>query len=188
MPNLAYLSLGSNLDKEKNLPLAVRMLAEYGVVRAVSTVWETAPLGAAPQPTYFNAIVLLETSLPAAVLREKALKNIESRLGRARTSDSNAPRTIDIDIMLFNEDILTLKNRRESRHIPDPEIHERAFVAIPLAEIAPDYVHPITHQTLSEIAGKFHPSAAEMSPRLDICLHPSPGTRDEPQYPADRRR
>jgi 7,8-dihydro-6-hydroxymethylpterin-pyrophosphokinase len=83
-----------------------------------------------------------------------------------RTENKNAPRTIDIDIMLFNDDVLHVGRRR----IPDPEVLERPFVAIPLAEIAPDYVHPETGRSLTEIASQFDPVDAGMIRREDVLL------------------
>ncbi len=166
--NLAYLSLGSNIAPEQNLPAAVRKLAEFGHILAVSSAWESPPAGFADQPDYLNAAVLLETPLPAHELRDTVIAAVESALGRVRTENRNAPRTIDIDIMLFNRDIL----RVGQRSIPDPEVLERPFVAIPLAEIAPDYVHPETGETLAAIAGRFHPEAAGMRRRTDVVLTP----------------
>jgi len=166
MSNLAYLSLGSNIEPERNLRAAVAHLAGLGQVKAVSTVWETLPVGFSDQPNFLNAVVLLETQLSAQALREEAIPAIEAAQGRVRTDNKNAPRTIDIDIMLFNRDVLQVGRRR----IPDPEVLERSFVAIPLAEIAPDYVHPETGQTLRDIAGQFDPSAAGMHQRADVEL------------------
>jgi 2-amino-4-hydroxy-6-hydroxymethyldihydropteridine diphosphokinase len=167
-PNLAYLSLGSNIEPERNLPAAVAQLARFGRIRAVSTVWQTAPIGFTDQPDFLNAVVLLETPLSVRALREQAIAQIERSLNRVRTADKNAPRTIDIDIMLFNHKVLSLGGRR----IPDPEVLERPFVAIPLAEIAPDYVHPQTGQTLEQIAGQFDRHSTGMYPRHDIVLSP----------------
>jgi 2-amino-4-hydroxy-6-hydroxymethyldihydropteridine diphosphokinase len=164
--NFAYLSLGSNIEAERHLPAAVAHLAQYGHVRAVSTVWETAPVGFSDQPNFLNAVVLLETDLSAQVLRERAIAAIEAALGRVRSRNKNAPRTIDIDIMLFNRDIVQVNGR----HIPDPEVRERPFVAIPLAEIAPDYVHPETGQTLQAIARQFDPTSSGMRRRSDVVL------------------
>jgi 2-amino-4-hydroxy-6-hydroxymethyldihydropteridine diphosphokinase len=164
--NLAYLSLGSNIEPERHLPAAVAHLAQYGYVRAVSTVWETPPVGFTDQPNFLNAAVLLETDLPAQALREDAITHIESALGRVRTENKNAPRTIDIDIVLFNHDIQRVGRRR----IPDPEVLERPFVAIPLAEIAPQYVHPETGQTLQAIAKRFDSKEVGMRRRKDIVL------------------
>jgi 2-amino-4-hydroxy-6-hydroxymethyldihydropteridine diphosphokinase len=168
-PNLAYLSLGSNIEPERNLPAAVTQLARFGRIRAVSTVWQTAPIGFADQPDFLNAAALLETPLSAQALREQVIVQIEQNLNRVRTANKNAPRTIDIDIMLFNHDVLSLGRRR----IPDPEVLERPFVVIPLAEIAPDYVHPQTGQTLEQIAGQFDPHASGMYPRHDLALTPA---------------
>jgi 2-amino-4-hydroxy-6-hydroxymethyldihydropteridine diphosphokinase len=164
--NLAYLSLGSNIRPECNLPAAVAQLAQFGQVQAVSTVWETLPVGFSDQPDFLNAAVLIETDLSAVALREEAIAAIEVALGRVRTANKNAPRTIDIDIMLFNREVIQLKGR----HIPDPEVLERPFVAVPLAEIAPDYVHPETGQTLREIARQFDPMSTGMRRRGDVEL------------------
>jgi 2-amino-4-hydroxy-6-hydroxymethyldihydropteridine diphosphokinase len=164
--NLAYLSLGSNIEPEHNLTAAVVKLGRFGHVKAVSTVWQTAPIGFTDQADFLNAAVLLETPLSARALREQAIAQVEHELGRVRTANKNAPRTIDIDIMLFNDDVLMLGQRR----IPDPEVLERSFVAIPLAEIAPDYVHPETGQTLKQIGDQFDPAEAAMRLREDVVL------------------
>jgi 2-amino-4-hydroxy-6-hydroxymethyldihydropteridine diphosphokinase len=164
LPNLAYLSLGSNIDPERNLAAAVNWLGRWGRVRAVSTVWESAPLGFADQPNFLNAATLLETGLSAQALRQEAIASIEMALGRVRSANRNAPRTIDIDIMLFNHDVLQVAQR----HIPSPEVLERPFVAIPLAEIAPDYVHPEIGQPLHQIAARFDLAAAGMRRRDDV--------------------
>jgi 2-amino-4-hydroxy-6-hydroxymethyldihydropteridine diphosphokinase len=165
-PNLAYLSLGSNIEPERNLPAAVSQLDQFGRVRAVSSVWETPPVGFSDQPNFLNAAVLFETHLSAQALREEAISAIEAALGRVRTENKYAPRTIDIDIMLFNHDIIRLEGRR----IPDPEVLGRSFVAIPLAEITPDYVHPETGQTLKDIASQFDTASADMARRDDVKL------------------
>jgi 2-amino-4-hydroxy-6-hydroxymethyldihydropteridine diphosphokinase len=164
--NLAYLSLGSNIEPERNLPAAVARLTRYGGVKAVSSVWESPPVGLSDQPNFLNAVVLLETELSAPALREEAIAAIESALGRVRTENKNAPRTIDIDIMLFNRDVIQMKRR----HIPDPEVMERPFVAIPLAEISPDYIHPETGQSLRDIAGQFDATSAGMHRRGDVVI------------------
>lgn len=164
--NLAYLSLGSNIDPEHNLPRAVAELTRFGQIKAVSSVWQTAAVGFTGQADFLNAAVLLETPLSAEALRQEAIAQIETDLGRVRTANKNGPRPIDIDIMLFNHDILTLGKRR----IPDPELLERSFVAIPLAEIAPDYVHPEVHLTLKEIALRFNTAVAAITRRDDVPL------------------
>lgn len=146
--NRAYLSLGSSLDKERNLRAGVGLLAEHGRVLAVSSAYETAPIGNPDDPTFLNAALILETPLEPQALKETVLRAVEDRLGRQRTSDPNASRTFDADISLFNDEILDLGRR----HIPDPEILLYAHIAVPLAEIAPNYRHPETGETLAAIA------------------------------------
>jgi len=165
MPNFAFLSLGSNIQPEENLPKAVEKLAESSKLVAVSPVWETLPLGTTDdQPDFLNAATLVETDESPESFKDEFLRRIEDDLGRVRTEDKFAPRPIDIDIMLFNDQVLDVDNR----HIPDPEVLERPFVAIPLAEIAPDYRHPKTGQTLRDIAQGFTVTEAEMRLRPNL--------------------
>lgn len=154
--NRAYLLLGSNSDKERNIVSAVRWLAAAGDIVAVSSVYETAPVGNPNQESFLNAAVVIETPLSAEVLKREVLGPIEDRLGRRRTVDKNAPRTIDIDIALFNDEVL------------DPEISTRAHLAVPLAEVAPDYRHAPTRKTLSQIAAEL--PQAGIKRRSDLSL------------------
>jgi 2-amino-4-hydroxy-6-hydroxymethyldihydropteridine diphosphokinase len=123
-------------------------------------------LGYADQANYLNAAVLMSTKLSAEEFQETAIRHIENELGRVRSGHKFGPRTIDVDIMLFNDEILQIGHRT----IPSPEILDRAFVAIPLAEIDPDFLHPMTKQTLSEIAGQFDKNDANMIHRADVTL------------------
>lgn len=142
------------------MPAAVRLLAQMTRLTAVSRVWETTPVGLTGQANFLNAAAMVETDLPALALKREVLVLIERQLGRVRQADKNAPRPIDLDIVLFNEDILEVG----PRHIPDPEIVERAFVAIPLAEISPHYRHPELGQTLAEIARRFDTFGLQLRP------------------------
>ncbi|HSJ53009.1 MAG TPA: 2-amino-4-hydroxy-6-hydroxymethyldihydropteridine diphosphokinase, partial [Anaerolineae bacterium] len=123
-------------------------LAERCELLAVSRAYESAPAGTAGGPNFINGAVLVGTGLDAAALKERVLLDIEAALGRQRTADKNAPRTVDLDISLFNDDILFLGERR----VPEPDILRHAHVARPLADLAPHYRHPETGQTLLEIA------------------------------------
>lgn len=152
----AYLSLGSNIDKERNMVRAVRLLSDAAHLVAVSSVYETAPVGNADQESFLNAAVVIETPLSAEALKREVLGPIEDRLGRRRSADKNAPRTIDIDIALFNEEVL------------DPEIATRAHLAVPLAEVAADYRLPPIGKTLSEIAAAL--PQAGIRRRSDLSL------------------
>lgn len=166
MNHLAYLSLGSNINPEQNLRAAIQQLANYGTIQAISSLWETAPVGYPDQANYFNAALILETALSAQQLREEAIETIEQALHRVRTSNPNAPRTMDIDIVLFNQDVLAFGKRQ----IPHPDILTRAFVTVPLAEIAPDYLHPVTGTRLADIAQQFDLKKEGLVRRGDIVI------------------
>lgn len=134
-----YLSLGSNIDPEANLPRAIEMLAKYGHVKEVSGVWESHPVGA-EGPNFLNASVLLETDIPAPALKDRLARPIETAMGRVRSADRNSPRPIDIDVMLVDGEPFNL-DRWDS-----------AFVLLPIAELLPDAPHPVTHEPLREAA------------------------------------
>jgi|ERR1700722_5964489 2-amino-4-hydroxy-6-hydroxymethyldihydropteridine diphosphokinase len=172
--NRAYLSLGSNIEPEQNLPAAVHELAAFGRVVAVSSVWESAPFSdgspgradRSADKNFLNAALLLETPLSAPELYEQAISSVERRLGRVRNPhDKNAPRTIDVDLSLFNDDVLEFAGHR----VPDPEILNRPFVAIPLSEVAPDYMHPIERRRLADIAAAWSNNSG-LVPRPDLTL------------------
>jgi 2-amino-4-hydroxy-6-hydroxymethyldihydropteridine diphosphokinase len=146
--NRVFLALGSNINSEHNMREAVRRLSLYCRPMAVSPVYETTPVGNTEQPNFLNAAALIETDLTAAELKAQVLQVIEGELGRVRTEDKNAPRTIDLDIALFGDQVLDLGQR----HIPDPDILKCPHIAVPLADLAPTMRHPETGQTLQEIA------------------------------------
>jgi 7,8-dihydro-6-hydroxymethylpterin-pyrophosphokinase len=121
--------------------------------------------------------------LPSLLVEGLRSGGIEKTLGRVRTEDRNTSRTSDIDLLLFNRETLQLGERR----IPSPEILERPFIAIPLAEIVPDYVHPETGRTLSKIARSLNPRSAGMRRRADVVLLGSayqPFLQERPPDPA----
>lgn len=162
--NTIYISLGSNINPVQNLKDAVKMLTRLTEVVAVSSVWETKPVGLVEQANFLNAAALIKTQLTASQFKQTVIHAIEQDLQRIRQADKNAPRTIDIDLVLFNRQIFKMGHNR----IPDPDIVERSFLAIPLAEIDPDYEHPETGQTLSAIAARFSKDRTEMVLRRDV--------------------
>ncbi len=147
--NQAFLALGSNINPEVNLPQAVQRLTQFGIVSNKSSVWQSAPVGDPDQPDFLNAAVLLETEYAATALCDQVVPEIELALKRVRDpQNKNGPRTIDLDLVLYNAETLQIAHRT----IPDPEIESRIFLAVPLAEIAPNYNVPGLNRTLVEIA------------------------------------
>lgn len=151
--NRIFVVLGSNIDKERNLPLAVHFLSKMCHVVATSSVYETVPVGLLDQPNFFNSAVIVETEMDASQFKEEVLSEIERRLQRRRTVDKNAPRTIDADIVLFNDQSFDYgRPGGRQRHVPDPDLLKFAHVAVPVAELAPHMPHPETGEPLAAIA------------------------------------
>ncbi|MBX2998843.1 MAG: 2-amino-4-hydroxy-6-hydroxymethyldihydropteridine diphosphokinase [Caldilineaceae bacterium] len=150
MQHHVLILLGSNINRHQNLPAAIhRLIAdEHLVVDAVSGIYESAAVGGqSEQPIFSNAAIAAWTDLTPAALRQR-LRQIESEMGRVRIADKFAPRPIDLDMALY-DDLVTDVDGSE---IPDPDIERRAHVALPLAEIAPDAIHPIQGRSLKSIA------------------------------------
>jgi 2-amino-4-hydroxy-6-hydroxymethyldihydropteridine diphosphokinase len=170
------LLLGSNIDKEKNLPAAVQLLARTTTVVAVSTVYEATAVGLRRQPNFFNAAALIQTGQSAAALKDGALAGIERQLGRERTADKNAPRTIDLDIILYGDFVFDYAPADgRPRHVPSPDLLRYAYCALPVADLLPRMRHPETDEPLVEVAARLarEVETAEGSviwPRPDIEL------------------
>ncbi len=145
----AFVSLGSNIEPERNLPAALARLREIGRLRAVSAVYQTPAVGPRPAPDFLNAAVFIETELPPEEIRLR-LRQIESDLGRVRSGDRYAPRTIDLDLCLLGRRVVDTPTLR----LPDPDILTRPYLALTLAELAPDFPYPETGETLGAIAAR----------------------------------
>jgi len=141
-----YLGLGANLgDRERNLVRAVELLSQWVRIEDLSSLYETDPVGYLEQPRFLNAVCALTTNMsPEDMLR--LAKNIEYTLGRT-PGFQNAPRPVDIDILFYGDRVINLPDLT----IPHPRLVERAFVLVPLAEIAPDLVHPVSSRTVKEM-------------------------------------
>lgn len=171
MPN-AVLGLGANLPSPMGQPAetmaaALGRLAALGCLTAVSSLYSTAPVGLAEQPRFLNAVALLETQLGPLELLHQMLA-IEAIFGRNRSAEvRNGPRTLDLDLLLY--DGLCLDH--PELQLPHPRLADRAFVLVPLAEVAPQRVDPrsgLTVATLLDQHARSFPGAIESVERLEF--------------------
>lgn len=146
--NTIFLATGSNLGNRKaRLQQAEQLIQSHiGKIIAASSIYETAPWGHADQPDFFNQVLKVESTMsPSEVL--SGILSIEEMMGRKRTF-RYAPREIDIDILFFNDEVIN----EENIIIPHPFLHKRNFVLAPLLEIAPEMVHPIRKEKITQLA------------------------------------
>jgi 2-amino-4-hydroxy-6-hydroxymethyldihydropteridine diphosphokinase len=145
--NITYLLIGGNLGvREKILARSRSFIKEdIGNIRKASSIYETAAWGITEQPDFLNQVIEVETKLSAQEVLNNILA-IEIKMGRVRTR-KNASRIIDIDILFFNNDII----HEPGLTVPHPEIQNRKFALVPMAEIAPGMLHPLFNRTIKEL-------------------------------------
>ena len=144
--NFAILLLGSNIEREKNIRQALDFLRQHTYVLRQSSIWETEAVGSSG-PNFLNVAVEISTDLDLSAIKSELVQPIEQQLGRVRTADKNAPRTIDVDPIVFNNRVL------------DEGLWKKAFMALPIAELLPSLPHPQNALSLSEIAAQLKSSA-----------------------------
>jgi len=165
-PHIVHLALGSNLgDRRGNLAAALQRLRDVVAIESISSVYETEPVGYLEQPRFLNIACCGRTGLSAQELLQYT-QAIEIAIGR-RPSFRNGPRPIDIDILLYDD----LRMKEEELTIPHPRMIERAFVLVPLAEISPNTIEPVSGQTIQELLQKIsQEGVTRLAPDLRITL------------------
>jgi 2-amino-4-hydroxy-6-hydroxymethyldihydropteridine diphosphokinase len=136
--------LGSNIDPAMNIRLGAQMLAERLAIHQFSSVWLT-PAAGTTGPDFYNSAVRCSSDLDAEILKYRILRPIEVRMGRIRTSDKYAPRTIDLDAIILNGIVL------------EPRLWDTSFILLPVAELVPELIHPETGETLDQISQRLAP-------------------------------
>lgn len=150
MPRV-FVSVGSNIDPVENVRKALRLLHEHIPIKAISIFYRTEPEGRPDQPVFYNGVVEIETDISPLDLKWSVLRKIEDELGRVRSEDKYAPRTIDLDVIIYGDEVIS----NDDLLVPDPQISERPFLAVPLYELTPDLVLPDTGIPLEKIARGF---------------------------------
>jgi len=143
----AFVSVGSNIDPHKNIPSALLAIREYCPIVGVSDFYITDPVGPAGQPEFRNGVILVEWNQSARALKFGVLRTVEARLGRKRTEDRYAPRTIDLDIALFGNQTIDERDLT----IPDPDVRERPYLPIAILNIDPAAALPETGEPLRNL-------------------------------------
>lgn len=163
----AWLILGSNIKPEVNLRQAVDLLGRQSCVAAVSSVWQSPPADGSDQPDYLNAAVMIRTDFSPEEVQSAVIAPIEKQLGRERSADKSAPRTIDIDLVMYEDRV----GEYSGRHLPHPDILRQVYAAVPLAEISPDKIHPETGEPLRVIAARLRGETIRR--REDLHISPT---------------
>jgi 2-amino-4-hydroxy-6-hydroxymethyldihydropteridine diphosphokinase len=143
-----FIAIGSNIDPPANVRFAISSLARQVRLVGVSMVYRTEALDRPEQPSYYNCVVEIETAVPPLELKQGILRPIEDSLGRMRGDDKFAPRTIDLDLIVYGDLVMD----EDGLKLPDPEIMKRPFLAIPLCELAPELVLAGGNRSMDEIA------------------------------------
>ncbi len=148
-PVRVCIGVGSNIDPEMNVMRALECLDERIRITGTSTVYRTVPLGRSDQPPFLNCVWTASTCHDPSILKHSILSDVENDAGRIRTNDPWAPRTIDLDLILFGDSVID----DGALIVPDPDIYTRPFLALPLLELDPALELPDTGRSITEVAG-----------------------------------
>jgi 2-amino-4-hydroxy-6-hydroxymethyldihydropteridine diphosphokinase len=164
-PHKYYLSLGSNIQPETNLALAIEHLGAYGLVESASSIWESRAMGAVG-PNFRNACISFRVPVGPAELKRNITSPIEQKMGRVRTRNRSAPRTIDIDILMEDDQPLNL------------QLWKHPFVVLPMADLLPHLSHPTEHRPLADVAQEIR-QRTWIVPRPEKLLQAAPPSSRE---------
>jgi 2-amino-4-hydroxy-6-hydroxymethyldihydropteridine diphosphokinase len=170
-----FISVGSNIQPEANVRRALELLGQRVHVVGISTFYHTEPVGRPEHPQFVNGIVEIDTDIAPRELKDGVLERIEAQLDRRRTDDKYAPRTIDLDVIIYGD----REVNSDDLVLPDPNIAHRAFLAIPLSELAPDLALPGSGVRIREIAERLRNHG--MEPMLEYTELLRRGVEDEPR-------
>ncbi len=164
-PGPILVTFGSNIAPAVHLPRALALLRQRVDVRSISRVYRSPAVDSPGAPEFWNATAWVATTLPPARLKHEVLRPIEAALGRVRTAIKSAPRTIDLDLDLYGS--LVMADPAGGLELPDPDLLRRAYAAVPAADLAPEFCHPQTGETLAEIATRLR-RGSEISQLPDV--------------------
>jgi 2-amino-4-hydroxy-6-hydroxymethyldihydropteridine diphosphokinase len=163
MSSTVFIGVGANIQPERNILKGLDLLSERVLLVAASTFYSSKALGEAAGPDFINGVVKIKTDLPARQLKFDLLRKIEDQLGRVRSSDKNAPRPLDFDILLYDDLVIDSQDLM----IPDPQIERYPFVYIPLLELEPELVLPPRGRKLKDLV-RMSNSCQNMSKMVEL--------------------
>lgn len=134
-----YLLIGSNIQPHKNIRAALKMLETHCLIKRCSKIWRTTAYGS-QGPDFLNIVILIETQLEKDKIKEQLISSVETKLKRERSPDRNAPRTIDVDIIIFDDEVV------------DQGLWNKFFITVPVADLLPELRDPDSGKPLREIA------------------------------------
>jgi 2-amino-4-hydroxy-6-hydroxymethyldihydropteridine diphosphokinase len=162
----AFIGIGSNIRPEINVKESLLLLQQQVRVLQISTVYVTEPIGRPADSPYYNAVVAIETEHSPLDLKQQVLSRIEVELGRKREPDRYASRTIDLDLLLYDDVVIA----SDALTLPDPDILARPFLAVPLLELAPELILPGSTKRLADAASGLPRSGMAPLPRYTYQL------------------
>ena len=161
---LALIAFGSNYEANSNLVKGLKALNQQVRILAVSPIYENPAIDKATSPRYLNGACLVETNLPPLELHEQVLRPIENALGRIRGEKGKAKCSLDLDLVLYDKEVLSAPNLQ----LPAPDILRYAYVAVPLGFLVPNWIHPVTKETMAQIGNRFSQQKVSFFHRVEV--------------------